>query len=96
MFTLRGARLLRLVAAGPVYLRDLRSHRPKVCGDLSPVMDYVEEEAPRHRRRGALAAHGEMVSVPTLIDGMRALEAVEAAEESARSGSSVLVAAAQY
>ncbi len=54
---------------------------------------------PSYRR--SLAAfvdklHGEAVSVPTIIDGMRALEAVEAAEESARSGSSILVPAAQY
>lgn len=44
--------------------------------------------------RGALAAfvgvlHGEKHSLPSLVDGMRALEVVEAAEESARSGTPV-------
>jgi predicted dehydrogenase len=49
---------------------------------------------PSYRR--SLAAfvgllRGEAVAMPALIDGMRALEVVEAAEESDRSGSSVAV-----
>jgi hypothetical protein len=44
-----------LIGARSVHLGHGRPHRAKVRGDLAAVVDDVEQEAPRHRRRRAFA-----------------------------------------
>ena len=47
---------LRFVTARSIDLRDSRSHRPKVGGNLPAMVNDVEEKAPRHGRGGPLVA----------------------------------------
>src|SRR5881398_314341 len=60
----------RLVRARPVDLRHGGTHRSQVGGDLSAMMDDVEQEAPRHLGRWPLMSEELERAVP-LLGGKR-------------------------